>query len=200
MKLLLFLFLLSPLSLFAQDDNEGIKLSENVQDSIPGTSLVLKDYTIIFEKIYYSQLDKEELAAQIRMYLPAVKNFQLTGTQNQSAYQLSGRLEDYRAVYTKFDAKAYYPTFPLNNAINANVLISIKDKKYRVIISEMVFERATTDSKNNLLDIPLDIYFNIPYKSKFKLGSEAKKAADFLSRDLVLSFDINNHFKIAKDF
>ena len=122
------LFLLFPLTLFAQDDNQEVKLSKNVQDSIPGTAIVLKDYTTIFEKIYSSELEKEELAAEIKMYLPAVKNFQLTRTENQSAYQLSGRLTDYIANYTRFDVKAYYDSFPLKAPINANVLISIKIK------------------------------------------------------------------------
>jgi hypothetical protein len=200
MKSLLFLFLLFPLCSFAQVDDQEVKLSKNVLDSIPGTALVLKDYTTIFEKIYSSDLDKEELAAKIRLYLPTIKNFQLTGTENQSDYQLSGRLTDYIAVYTRFDAKAYYNTFPLNAPIDANVLISIKDKKYRVIVSEMVFQNATTDSKGNLTDIPINDYFNILYKSKFRLSGEAKKVANFLSQDLTSSFDINNHLKISKDF
>jgi len=200
MKLLLVLFLLFPLSLLAQDEGQEVKLSENVQDSISGTALILKDYTTIFEKIYSSELDKEKLAAKIKEYLPAVKNFQLTGTENQSAYQLSGRLVDYIANYSKFDPKAYYAGFMLNNPIHANVLISIKDKKYRVIISEMVFKKATSDSWHNLVDIPLNIYFNISSKSKFRLNSDVKKAANFLSRDLESSFDINNHLKIARDF
>ncbi|MGY0041237.1 hypothetical protein [Pedobacter sp. NJ-S-72] len=200
MKSLLFLFLLFPLALLAQDDNQEVRLSKNVQDSIPGTALVLKDYTTIFEKIYSSDLEKEELAAEIKMYLPAVKNFQLTSTENQSVYQLSGRLTDYIAIYTRFDSKAYYDSFPLNAPIDANVLISIKDKKYRVIVSEIVFQDATTDAKGNLIDQPLNVYFSTLYKPKFRLGGEAKKVADFLSKDLVASFDINNHNKISIDF
>ena len=64
----------------------------------------------------------------------------------------------------------------------------------------MVFQNAATDTKGNLIDVPLNVYFSTLYKPKFRLGGEAKKVADFLSQDLASSFDIKNHNKISKYF
>ncbi|QNK61561.1 hypothetical protein H7F33_13460 [Pedobacter sp. PAMC26386] len=200
MRSLLFILLFFPLFLFAQDDPQTGRLPAGIQDTITGTALILKDYTIIFEKIYSSDLKKEELAAKIRMYLPTVKNFHLTGSENQSAYQLSGRLNHFVVNCNYLNGKYYDPAKLINRGIDANVLISIKDKKYRVIISEMTFRDYIPDYKYPGVDSPLNEYLTFKYKTRFELSKEEKRIAKYISDDLLYSFDINNHNKIAVDF
>jgi len=201
MKHLLFLLFLTPLFSFAQTDKQETRLANGVQDSVPGTSLILKDFTVSFQKIYTSDLDKEELAAKIRLFLPTIKNFELKNTENQSTYQFSGRITNFLVNYSKFEGR--YFTFSqdaIDYPIYANVLIQVKDRKYRVIVSEITFKSTRADSTRTAREISLDEEICDRYQRKFLTNNQSKKTAKYLDDDLATSFDINIYNKISKDF
>ncbi|MBB6501978.1 hypothetical protein [Pedobacter cryoconitis] len=201
MKHLLFLLFFTPLISFAQADKQETRFANGVQDSVPGTSLILKDFTVSFQKIYTSDLDKEELAAKIKLFLPTIKNFELKNTENQSTYQFSGRITNFLVNYSKFEGR--YFTFSqdvIDYPIYANVLIQVKDRKYRVIVSEITFKSTRADSTRTAREITLDEEICDRYQRKFLTNNQPKKTAKYLDNDLATSFDINIYNKISKDF
>ena len=116
-----------PLSIFAQVDHKKVVLSEGVQDSLLGTSIILKDNSVIFQKVYDTDLSKADLTDKLKALLPLVKNFQLIDTPNQNIDQFNGRLTDFIVNYGKYGGAKNNVSPLLNYPINANVIV--QDRK-----------------------------------------------------------------------
>jgi len=199
MKNALCLFMFLPLFSIAQVDLKKIKLSPDTQDSVLGTSLILKENTILFQKVYESELSKSELKIALQSFLPAVKSFQLTDITNQTEYQFSGRLSDYNINYRKFGGTFIDAPSLLNYPIIANVIIQVKDNKYRVTISEIIFKSLliTTNAPN---DRELDDVLTRKERTLIKTNSNAQSVGYFLDKDFSLAFDIKKTKKLSAEF
>lgn len=170
------------------------KLSPGVQDSIAGTSIVLKNHTVIFQKVYSSKLTKEELEQKLRLFLPTVKNFQLTNAMNQNPGQLSGRITSSIINYERYDTSSWalfaYP-------LNANVLIQIRDQKYRVTISQLMFKDTSGSIPREL---PIEIETTKGKSTAFRYGEAMSTRLRAIDQELTECFDLNSPGKVIDEF
>lgn len=198
MKKILSILLLSPLLSMAQVDIKTVKLSDGIQDSVLGQSIVLKDHAVIFQKVYSSNLTKEDLTTKLKAFLPSVKNFQLTDSPNQNTNQFSGRLTNFIVNYRKFGGTAMGTPSLLNDPLNANVIIQVKDNKYRVIISEIVFKSVIAGV--GATDQPFDDVISKNKRSKIRISENYLKISKYINEDFSTSFDITTNSKVSTDF
>ena len=189
-----------PLLASAQVDLRKVSLSPGVQDSILGTSIVLKDKAIIFSKVYESTLTKEELTNKIKSLLPSVKSFQLTDSPNQTAEQFSGRFTDYIVNYRKYGGTLMGTPMILNNPLNANVIIQVKDYKYRVIVSDIIFKGVKVLVNDTGTDILADDFLSRNKRQLIRSNSNSQSIANYLNKDFTDNFDITKSAKIDTNF
>lgn len=200
MKRLFTFILLLPLLGFSQSTKKEWSFSPGVQDSIFGTSIVLKNSSVIFQKVYESSLSKEELIEKVKLFLPSVKSFQLTNSSNQGIDQFSGRLTDFVVNYRKYGGSLMGTSTLLNYPLNANVIIQIKDKKYRVIVSDILFKDVRSLLTNNTMDLILDDTATRKKRSIFNGNSSIVKALKYIDQDFSDSFNVHASQKITDDF
>ncbi|RAJ35687.1 hypothetical protein [Pedobacter cryoconitis] len=200
MKRLLFLIFLFPFILRAQTDTVNTFVFPGIQDSIPGTSLILKNNILLFQKVYSSALNKEELASALRSFLPTVNSFELSDVTNQTTYQLKGKISNYFVNFLKYGdgyrGVAYLIYFPLN----ADVLIQIKDKKYRVTISNLIVQQYYESSIINKDNAALESFLTKDDRSKIQKSNKLMKTAQYINYELTTSFDLNSTAKVTDDF
>jgi len=197
MKLILFA-LFFPFFCFAQNGQK--KLTDGVVDSVPGTSVVLKNYEVIFQKVYTSKLTADELGNQLFTLLSATKGFRFDRRISPDGDQLIGRLVRYEV-----DAKRYngYTVFGISGIlsypVDASVVVSVKDFKYRVIVSDLAFNHMPTQVKGEFTDVKLSDYITKKNRSRFGTGKSDQKIARAIDQDLSDKFDLQKSI-LSTDF
>jgi hypothetical protein len=199
MKLFSIILFTLPLFAVAQVDNTST-LSSGLQDSVLGTSLVIKASAVVFQKIYTSTLTKEALIVKLKTFLPSVKNFQLTDVTNQNADQFSGTLSGFIVNYRKYGGTLMRAPIVLNFPMNGNVIIQVKDYKYRVIISDMTFKNVQVISSVPAQDMTLEDGITSSKRTKVRTGAMSVKTAKYVNDDLSASFDLLGSNKISTEF
>jgi len=200
MKFIIYLLLLFPVTIFAQVEPGKIALPNGVQDSVLGTSLIIKDNTVIFQKVYLSKLNKTELIEKLKLFLPSVKNFQMTDLSNQNADQFSGKLTEFLINYRKYGGSLMGTAILLNSPLNGNVIVQVKDNRYRVIISDLVFKNVQVLLSAPAVDMSLDDFITKNKRTKVRNTSLVLKSAKYIDNDLSESFNLENNVKTATDF
>jgi hypothetical protein len=198
MKKILYLLSFLPGMLYAQVKQDTISLSAGVQDSVLGTSIVLKDRAILFQKVYASNLKKDELLRRLKDFLPTIKNFELLGPANQNEDRLIGRLADFLVNYRKFGGTEEYVQDILRMPIFANVIIQVKDYRYRVLITQIVFKSISTDSGRLL--IPFDEVISRNDRQRIRISAGYRDTARYVNDDFSDSFDLTSALKLRSDF
>ncbi|MBB5646536.1 hypothetical protein [Pedobacter cryoconitis] len=200
MKRLLFLLFLLPFSSFAQNDTVNTYVFPGIQDSIAGTSLILKNNVLLFQKVYSSALNKDGLANALRSFLPTVNSFELSDVTNQTTYQLKGKISNYFVNYRKYgDGNSgvsnliYFP-------LNADVLIQIKDGKYRVTISNLIVQQYYESSIINKDNTALESFITKNDRSKIQKNNKSIKTLRYIDNELNFAFDLNSTAKITDNF
>lgn len=193
-QLYLLLLIFAPVIIYGQVGKMNILLSENVQDSLLGTSIVLKNSEIIFQKTYDVDLLKSELIEKLKNHLPTIKNFQLTESPNQTNDQFSGKFADYIVNYRKYGGSLMNTLIALNYPLTANVIVQVKDYKYRVTVSNLLFKNVQTMGQS--YDILLDDGMTKAKRTKITTNSTVIKAGGYINQELTELFDINKKVKI----
>lgn len=197
MKLVL-LALFFPIFCFAQNGQK--KLTDGVLDSVQGTSVVLKNYEVIFQKVYTSKLTADELGDQLFKLLSTTKGFRFDRRISPDGDQLIGRLVCYEV-----DARRYngYTVFGaggiLSYPVDASVIVNVKDFKYRVTVSELSFNNMPTQVKGEFRDIKLSDYITKKNRSRFGTGKSDQKIARAIDQDLSDKFDLQKYI-LSEDF
>jgi hypothetical protein len=197
MKLVLFA-LFFPLFCFAQNGQK--KFADGVVDSVPGTSVVLKNYEVIFQKVYTSKLTADELGNQLFALLSTTKGFRFDRRVSPDGDQLIGRLVRYAV-----DAQRYngYTVFGMAGILSypadASVVVSIKDFKYRVTVSELSFNHMETATKGEFRDVKLSDYITKKNRSRFATGKSDLKIVRAIDQDLSNKFDLQKS-NLSDDF
>lgn len=197
MKLILFA-LFFPLFCFAQNGQK--KLTDGAVDSVPGTSVVLKNHEVVFQKIYTSKLTADELGDQLFTLLSTTKGFRFDRRISPDGDQLIGRLVRYEV-----DAKRYngYTVLGISGIlsypVDASVVVSVKDFKYRVTVSELAFNNMPTQVKGEFTDVKLSDYITKKNRSRFGTGKSDQKIARAIDQDLSDKFDLQKSI-LSEDF
>ena len=208
MKSLLLLILLFPVIGFTQVRNSNS--IDGVNDSIAGTSFLLKNQQVIFQKVYSSKLRQQELSDQLYTLLSANDRFRFNNRIAQNDEQLIGKIFRYRVDATKYGGTFFKTPMILDYPMNAVVIIHVKDFKYRVILSELRFKddrslnktTANTEAANKSIvydDILMDDYFTQKRRSKFSTSKSIVKAARYMELDFTDLFDIQKSV-LSNDF
>jgi len=199
MKIIL-LALLFPFVCSAQNIKYKNVLSDGVSDSIAGTSIVLKNHEVIFQKVYTSGLRKEELSSKLNTLLSTTKMFRFNNDVIPMETEFFGRLINYPVDYRKYGGGQWTSLSMLSAPLNASVSIQVKDFKYRVVVSEMYFGRARSAKDSVLSTINL-LNGEITQRrsSMFKTNKSAVKLANFISLDLSDKFDLEKSY-LSSDF
>lgn len=201
MKKLLYVLLFTPFFCAAQSEASIRILAKGVQESISETSFILKDQSVLFQKVYSSNLSKNELINKLKYFLPGVKNFQLTDGVNQTADQFSGRITDFIVNYQKFGTTDTGPGQLMAYGLNANVIVQVKDNKYRVIISNLVFKGIGNGLSGTIsINSPFDDFICKDHRNKFRTGQWFLLTAKIIDADLATSFDITLNDTLSTDF
>lgn len=183
----------------AQVDKKKTTLPEGVQDSLLGTSLLIKENAVVFSKTYASELSKDDLTQRLKEFLPSVKNFQLTDLSNQNKYQFSGRLASFVVNYRKYGGSLMGTPTILNSALDGDVIIQVKDNKYRVIVSNIVFKDVSllSGDKSNIV---LDDFMTKSKRTAFRSMGNIISIGKYIDQDFTGSFDVSANRKTAADF
>jgi ribosomal protein L20 len=186
MKSLLFL-LLFPVFCFGQADFSS---ANGIQDSVAGTSIILKNYEVIFQKVYSSKLNRDELSEKVNSMLSVFKGFRIEdGGAYRNQNEFIGRLYRYQFNERRFKGSVFTGTI-LSFFVNASVTVQVKDFKYRVIVSNLVFKNVGADEKNTGHDLSLTEYITYKKNTKIKLSKSNLDLADYISRCLSAEFDV----------
>jgi len=188
MKMLLALILL-PLLSFGQSSNHS--QSYELQDSIKSGLLYVKNSAVVFQKVYSSNLGREQLLKELKSFLPSVKAFDFKDSFGQSNEQLNGKLTNFYVNNRRYKNGSLFDfSSSLDAPLNADVTIQIKDYKYRVTISGIHFfgDSSKTTLENEVLKT---------LTPKFK---DIESGTKFLSQDFDWEFDITRNNMLSSDF
>ncbi|QNK63570.1 hypothetical protein H7F33_03435 [Pedobacter sp. PAMC26386] len=197
MKKLLFFFMLYPFALCAQTDIQDALPSNGVQDSVAETSIILRNNSLIFQKVYSSILHKEELLKKLKVFLPAVKSFQLGNETNQTTDQLSGKLSTYFINYNKYGVNQTGIGGILGYPITADVIIQVKENRYRVTISNIILKSVGDTVKH---DVPIEMYLTKIKQPLITKSNQGLKTIIYINNEFSSSFDLNSRDKINDNF
>lgn len=200
MKRLLFVLLLLPFSLFAQNDTVNTYVFPGIQDSIAGSSLILKNNVLFFQKAYSSALNKDGLVNALKSFLPTVNSFELSDVTNQTTYQLKGKISNYFVNYRKYGDGNSGVSNLIDFPLNADVLIQIKDGKYRVTISNLVVQQYYESSILNKENTALESFITKNDRSKIQKNNKSVKTLRYIDNELNFAFDLNSTAKITDNF
>lgn len=200
MKRLLFVLLLLPFSLFAQNDTVNTYVFPGIQDSIAGSSLILKNNVLFFQKVYSSALNKDGLVNALKSFLPTVNSFELSDVTNQTTYQLKGKISNYFVNYRKYGDGNSGVSNLIDFPLNADVLIQIKDGKYRVTISNLIVQQYYESSILNKENTALESFITKNDRSKIQKNNKSIKTLRYIDNELNFAFDLNSTAKITDNF
>lgn len=197
MKIML-LALLFPVFCHAQ--SEKANNSQTVfQDSIPKTSFYLKDRRIVFQKVYTSKLQQEELANQLYTFLSRRKDFRFATINGIADAEFFGQICQHRFDAARFGVVPFFNApLILNEPIDATVVVQVKDNKYRVTITEMAFRSYGFMPTNDNVQF-LEKWFVERDGKKLKASKSNTRLANFLDQDFAEMFDLNKS-ATASDF
>jgi predicted transcriptional regulator len=197
MKLIL-LALFFPLFCFAQNGQK--KMSDGVVDSVPGTSIVLKNYEVVFQKVYTSKLTADELGDKLFTLLSTTKGFRFDRRVSPASGELIGKLIQYDVDVQRYGGNSIFGMMGIVNCpSNASVVISVKDFKYRVTVSDLTFTHIETATKGEFIDMKLSNYITKKNRSRFGTGKSDVKLARVLDQDFSDKFDLQKS-NLTDDF
>lgn len=188
---LFFALLLAPFIISAKTIYQS-KINSTPVDSVAGTSVVLKNDGVIFQKVFSSPLKKEALIAQLNTLLAAKRKFKFEASLNDNDF--IGRLVKYNIDYSKFNPSIFSPATIITNPLAANVVIQVKDFKYRVTVSEITFINVMPVDKKNPgypVDIKLDNYITQKKRSKLSTKKGDVKLTEYINQDFTDLFDLS---------
>lgn len=188
---LTFLGLLFPVCCFSQTEIAVSSTRPVYQDSIPQTAIFLKNRNVIFQKVFTSDLQKEELADRINTLLSKTADFRFDRGCYTSEGEFIGRIIQHKFDVRKYETSMFGTPAALMYPLNASVVVQIKDYKYRVTISEINFKESRKEAKEEPIDVLLDDYITQKNRSKIKAGKSNVKLAGYLNRDFSDMFDLN---------
>ncbi|WP_214228959.1 hypothetical protein [Pedobacter sp. B4-66] len=197
--LLLLLFL--PLFGFGQGSQNDLSSGQVIQDSIPGTSIILKDGNILFKKVYTSNLEKEALSEKLGTLVSIMKGFKINNEIYQTNDQIVGRLFRHKFNVNKYDISSLSASSILYSPFNAVVIVQIKDFKYQVIISNIGIGEDGADSLKHrpTNDTMLETFMTEKKGSKLKARKGYVKLAQTLNQEFADLFDLRKS-NLAADF
>lgn len=184
------LALLLPLFGLAQSENPAPPATVLMQDSVPQTSLFLKDRRIVFQKVFSSQLNKDELMEKLNGLLSNTRGFRFDRHVYFGDGEFFGWLYGHRFDYIKYNLGILGTPSLLGQPMYAKVAIQVKDNKYRVTITEMSFsvEVDPREMPNNTL---LDEWLTEKRRSRLSKSRSSVKLATYLNQDLSDLFDLS---------
>jgi len=197
--LLLMLFL--PFFGFGQGSQNDSSSGQVIQDSISGTSIILKEGNILFKKVYASNLEKEALSEKLGTLLSIMKGFKTNNEIYQTDDQIIGRLFRHKFNVNKYDISSLSASSLLYAPFNAVVIVQIKDFKYQVIISNIGIGEVDADSLKHrpTNDMMLETFMTEKKGSKLKSRKGYVKLAQILNQEFSDLFDLRKS-NLAADF
>lgn len=192
------LTLLVPLFCYAQDGT-AMKTRVPLQDSIPNTGIILKNKEVIYQKVFSSNLKKEDLLDKLAALLTNMRNFRFNKTNSLSEWNLFGRLSDYKCHIGKFEKGWLDGSTVLSYPMNASVAVQVKDYKYRVTVSEIAFKHRSDTTSNATYESFIETSMTTKSRAGFKMSKDNIKTAGMLDQDLTNKFDLNKS-PILEDF
>lgn len=195
MKLIL-LALFFPLFCFAQNGQK--KMSDGVLDSVPGTSIVLKNYEVLFQKVYTSKLSADELGKKLFTLLSTTRGFKFDRRISPAAGEFIGKLIQYDVDVQRYVENTMFGMMGIvNYPLNASVVIHVKDFKYRVTVSDVSYNRVDTAGRSS--NIKLSDYMTKKKRNGFTTGKSDMKLARVLNQDFSDKFDLQKS-NLTDDF
>lgn len=185
-KVLLGLIISLPLFVFAQDYKTAFR------------DFSIVDYNLVFAKVYKVDLSEEELESKIKSFLPAVNNFKLDYEASHAVARYSGTINKMYINYRKYGGTLLSTATFLNYPISANVIIDLKDSKYRVTIKDIVFNDVPEPFTSRKQDYNINTPFLKKKNTEIKSDSEIRKSLEYINLQLSDSFDITNKSNISE--
>ncbi|RZJ54089.1 MAG: hypothetical protein EOO44_06245 [Flavobacterium sp.] len=207
-KLFLVLLLIAPLFANAQRDDvygttktnkqliEGKTLSINTQDSLAGTSIIIKNNEVIYSKVFEVEAKKTELINLLKLSLPNIAKFEFKIDAN-SDDKINGNLNGTIINYRKYGGTLMGTNVALNYPLVANVIIQVKDNKYRVLVTNMYFKDV--EVLNQKYDLILDDGVTRKKRTEFKDSSQVESILKYIDKHLTDTFNVKRD-KIKDDF
>lgn len=179
--------------LFGHADMEKPLLTQQtvLQDSMPQTSIYLRNRTVFYQKVFKSKLQKEELADQINTLLGTMPGFRFERGCYTAEGEFFGKLFQHRIDLGKYNFGLFEAAGLLSTPFNATVIVQIKDYRYRVTISEVFYPDNNLGQKELKRDILLDDYITKKNRSSLSNSKSDLKLATLLSQDFTDLFDLN---------
>lgn len=160
-------------------------------DSIPHTGIFLKNRNIIYQKVFSSNLTKEDLADKVATLLSTTRDFRFARGNHFSDWEFFGRLSDHKFDLGKFNTGVFNTPTIFGVPMNAVVVVQVKDYKYRITISEMVFKLPKDNVRKEPEDLLLDDLITQKGRSLIKQSKSNIKIAGMLDQELTDIFDLN---------
>lgn len=192
---MMLLALLLPVLCRAQGPKANAQ-SAAFQDSVPQTSFYLKDRRVIFQKVYTSKLPQKELSDKLFTLLNTTTGFRFDLDQ-PSAADFYGQLCNYRFDRERYGATIFNSPILLAIPINARVVVQVKDFKYRITVSEVVFTDYSV--QGSLIEELLEKSVMEKGGSKFKIDKTSLKLANYLNTDFTSLFSLDRS-ALTSDF
>ncbi|KIO77475.1 hypothetical protein TH53_09395 [Pedobacter lusitanus] len=189
MKLIILTFLL-PLFCFAHAGTNLNSLQVSTKDSIAGTSVILKNHEVIFQKVYTSKLTGDDLAEKLFTLLSTMKKFRLDRRVSPTETEFIGKLTYYMVDARKYGGTVFATPAILSYPVTASVVINIKDYKYRVTIADITFKDIESATKGEFRDVTLSEHITQNRRSQLKTGKSALRLAQFIDQDFSDRFDL----------
>ncbi|QNK61588.1 hypothetical protein H7F33_13600 [Pedobacter sp. PAMC26386] len=193
------LAMLLPFFCFGQIDQNNNSFSTGVIDSVPGTSIVLKNYEVIFQKVYTSKLTGDELAEKVFTLLSAEKTFRFNRRVESTGSEFIGKLICYNINTNKYGGTVFATPAVLSYPLEATVIVNIKDFKYRVTIVDIVFKDIPAATKGEFIDGLLSDLITKKRRSRFGNGKSDVRLAKFIDLDFSDRFDLRKSY-LSDDF
>ncbi|WP_316793760.1 hypothetical protein [Pedobacter frigoris] len=188
------LALLVPLLCYMQ---KGTAATTVVNDSLSKTSIFLKDRNIYYQKVFTSNLSKDELSDKVAVHLSTIPYYK----HKNDSYFTEGDFIGYLSNNTfKINRPLTFFNVPtlLHYPMDAMVAIQVKDNRYRVTVSEMAFKVTKTDSIRTVTKrYPLE--GEVTRKSGSEIKPSKQKILDTMEQYFTNLFDLGKS-AIATDF
>lgn len=190
MKRILFT-LLVPFFCYVQKGKASTNTTFLSGDSVVKTGIFLKNRNVIYQRVFSSNLTKEDLADKVATLLTTTRDFRFSRGNHFSDWEFFGRLSDHRFDLGKFDTGVFSTPSIFGMPMNATVVVQVKDYKYRVTISEMTFKLPKDSVRKEPQNLLLDDIITQKGRSLIKQSKSNIKIASMLDQDLTDIFDLN---------
>lgn len=188
------LALLVPLLCYMQN---GTAATTVVNDSLPKTGIFLKDRNIYYQKVFTSALAKDQLSDKVASHLSTLHYFRF----KQDSYSPDGDFVGYLSNNVfKVNPVASIFNIPsvMDHPMDAMVVIQVKDNRYRVTVSEIVFKITSADSVRRVTKrYPLES--DVTRKNGTEIKPSQRKLLNAIEQYFTNLFDFGKSV-IATDF